>query len=106
VITVPGNIQTEATGPTGAAVTFTASALDVEDGPLRVDCPPASQQSETSFTGTYALGTTSVTCSSTDAAGNAASQTFSITVQVCVCVCLRVCVRVCVSVCRLHVWPR
>lgn len=73
VVTVPGPISTEATGSGGAPVTFSASATDDVDGPLTPTCTPASGS-------TFALGTTTVTCSATDTAGNTGSNSFTVTV--------------------------
>jgi hypothetical protein len=73
-VTVPSNITAEATGPTGAAVTYAASASDLVDGPITPTCVPSSGS-------TFELGTTTVTCSATDDAGNIGSDTFTITVQ-------------------------
>jgi HYR domain len=63
----------EATGPTGAAVTYTATANDIVDGSVAVSCAPLSGS-------TFALGTTTVSCSATDAHGNAHSGTFTVVV--------------------------
>ncbi|MCX6060617.1 MAG: HYR domain-containing protein [Chloroflexi bacterium] len=71
IITVPANITKEATGSTGALVTFTASASDIVDGALTTTCSPASGL-------TFAIGTTTVTCSASDSAGNTSSSTFNI----------------------------
>jgi hypothetical protein len=73
-VTVPANITAEATGPSGAAVSFTASASDLVDGAITPSCSPASGS-------TFALGTTTVNCSATDAAGNTGSASFSVTVR-------------------------
>jgi predicted metallo-beta-lactamase superfamily hydrolase len=72
-VTVPANITTEATGPSGAVVTFSASASDLVDGAITPSCSPASGS-------TFALGTTTVTCTATDAHGNLGSASFSVTV--------------------------
>jgi hypothetical protein len=72
-VSVPLNIVTQATGPNGATVTFTASAVDVVDGTNAVTCSSVSGS-------TFALGTATVTCSSTDKAGNKASSSFTVTV--------------------------
>ncbi len=72
-ITVPGPVTVEATGPTGAIVTFAASATDAVDGSVAVTCLPASGS-------TFALGTATVTCSATDAHGNVGSAGFAVTV--------------------------
>lgn len=73
VITVPGNLTAEATGPGGAAVTYSASATDAVDGAVAVSCAPASGS-------TFPLGTTTVTCSASDAHHNSASSSFTVTV--------------------------
>jgi hypothetical protein len=62
VVTVPSPITVEATSPAGAAVTFTATANDAQDGTLAANCTPASGS-------TFPLGTTSVGCSATDSKG-------------------------------------
>src|ERR1051326_5328911 len=41
-VTVPAPITAEATGPNGAAVTYTVSANDLVDGPVAVTCTPVS----------------------------------------------------------------
>jgi len=71
VVTVPGNLTAEATGPAGAAVTFSASATD-NSGSVTTTCSPASGS-------TFALGTTTVTCSATNAGGDG-SASFTVTV--------------------------
>jgi hypothetical protein len=73
VLTVPSSFNAEATGASGAAVTFTASATDAVDGPLTPTCTPRSGT-------TFGLGTASVTCSVTDSAGNATTRTFNVSV--------------------------
>lgn len=73
-VAVPDNITAEATGPHGAAVTFSASAIDGIDGPVDPTCSPASGA-------TFALGHTTVTCSATDSASNTGSATFTVAVQ-------------------------
>ncbi len=72
----PANIPcVEATGPLGAAVTYTRpTALDVVSGAVAVCCTPASGT-------TFAIGTTTVTCTASDSLGNSASTSF--TVKVC-----------------------
>ncbi len=64
----------EATDATGAEVSYAASASDAVDGAVAVTCDKASGS-------TFALGTTTVSCSATDKAGNTASGSFDITVQ-------------------------
>ncbi|MGA8047406.1 MAG: HYR domain-containing protein [Dermatophilaceae bacterium] len=73
-VTVPADISVDASGVDGAAVGFTASAVDDVDGPLVPICePPAG--------GTFPIGTTTVTCTATDTAGNTGQGSFDITVQ-------------------------
>jgi hypothetical protein len=64
----------EATGSDGAKVEFAASAIDLVDGKLPVSCTPASGS-------TFALGTTTVSCTSTDTRGNKGEATAKITVR-------------------------
>ncbi len=72
---VTANVLEEATGPGGAAVTYTApTAIDVVSGNLPVDCMPASGA-------TFALGVTEVTCEATDEANNTATATFDVEVE-------------------------
>jgi hypothetical protein len=72
---LPGEMTVEATGPAGAVVPFsTVTASDLVDGAITVSCSPASGSM-------FALGTTTVTCTATDAHGNTAAATFTVTVQ-------------------------
>jgi hypothetical protein len=75
---VPGNITVNATDPSGAVVTYTAPTAADEAGDssvAAVSCAPAS-----GFI--FAIGTTTVTCTATDADDTAgtASQSFTVTV--------------------------
>jgi hypothetical protein len=64
-----GDETVEATGATGAVVSYDAPATtDAVDGAGTATCSPASGS-------TFALGTTTVTCNAIDAAGNAATPT-------------------------------
>jgi hypothetical protein len=74
VITVPSPITTEATGSGGATVSFATSAADMVDGSVATTCTPASGT-------TFAIGTTTVTCTATDSRANSSSADFSVTVQ-------------------------
>jgi len=74
VVTVPANIVAEATSPSGASVTFTATATDAQDGALTPTCTPASGA-------TFAFGVTTVTCRATDSRGAATTATFTVTVR-------------------------
>ena len=72
---IPSNESAEASGPGGATVTFTLpTATDAVDPHPHVDCVPASGS-------TFPVGTTTVSCTATDAAGNTSDpQTFTVTV--------------------------
>ena len=75
VVTVPASITVEATGPSGATVSYSgASATDAVSGSLTPTCLPGSG-------GTFPLGTTAVKCTATDGAGNTGSNSFNVTVQ-------------------------
>jgi Ca2+-binding RTX toxin-like protein len=72
----PGDEFVEATGSQGAVVSYVdPSTSDLVDGATTAQCLPPSD-------GTFAIGTTTVICTATDAAGNASSpSTFSVTVR-------------------------
>lgn len=74
ILSLPSPITAEATGPSGTAVTYTASATDDVDGAITPTCTPASGN-------TFPVGATTVNCTATDGAGNAASGSFTVTVQ-------------------------
>jgi hypothetical protein len=74
VLTVPANIVVTATTPAGAPVTFAPTAADLVDGARAVACAPASGS-------TFAIGTTTVSCSAGDTRGNSASASFTVTVN-------------------------
>jgi alpha-tubulin suppressor-like RCC1 family protein len=76
IMTVPPDVTVEATSPAGAVVSFSPpTALDAVDGVAPVTCSAASDS-------TFALGTTTVTCSSSDSRGNGPAQaSFHVTVQ-------------------------
>src|SRR4029450_6150632 len=73
-LTLPANITKEATGPNGATANWQASANDVVDGPVAVNCDATSGD-------TFPLATTTVNCFATDKAGNEATGRFTVTVQ-------------------------
>jgi hypothetical protein len=73
-ITAPAAITANATSPAGAPVSFAVTATDDRDPNPVVSCSPASGS-------TFPIGTTSVTCTATDAATNTSSQTFPVTVR-------------------------
>src|SRR5207244_2658889 len=73
LVTVPAPATIEATGPTGAAFSFTATATDTLDGAMATTCTPASGS-------TFRVGATTVTCTATDSHANVGTSTFSVTV--------------------------
>jgi HYR domain-containing protein len=74
VLVVPANMTVEGNATGGARVTFTATATDVEDNPAPT--PSCSRASGSLF----ALGTTTVSCTVTDADGGTTTDKFSIKV--------------------------
>jgi hypothetical protein len=77
-LVLPADFTVEATSSAGAVVNFAAmvTATDAQDGDLSssVTCTPASGS-------TFAIGTTTVNCSVTDAGGLSASGSFDVTVE-------------------------
>jgi hypothetical protein len=73
VLLLPPNQTVETSEGSGAQVTFSAHASDSVDGRLAATCSPASGS-------TFAVGTTTVTCSAKDAHGNLATGSFKVTV--------------------------
>jgi hypothetical protein len=73
-LSLPGSLTAEATGPAGAAVSFSASATDVVSGSVAVSLSPASGS-------TFTLGTTTVNATTSDAALNTATGSFTVTVR-------------------------
>lgn len=71
-VVTAGDLIVEATGPSGAKVTFPSSMASDNVGWTRFTCSPAAEP--------FAIGTTSVTCTAFDAAGNSGSATFNVTV--------------------------
>jgi hypothetical protein len=74
VVTVPANVVAEATSSSGAIVNYATASFTDTVGVASSGCTPVSG-------GTFALGTTTVTCSATDGSGNSASKSFTVTVQ-------------------------
>jgi hypothetical protein len=72
-LSLPADITAVATGSSGAAVTYTASANDLVDGAVSVACSPSAGS-------TFALGTTTVNCSASDSRSNASSGSFHVIV--------------------------
>src|SRR5207253_1685249 len=73
VLTLPSDFTVEATGPSGAVATYTVTATDDFPNP-ELSCSPPSGS-------TFPLGTTTVTCTASDAANNTSSGSFSVTVH-------------------------
>jgi hypothetical protein len=72
---VPSDSTTEATGPGGAAVSWTIAATDNVDANPTINCDHTSGS-------TFAIGTTTVHCRATDTAGNFTDAApFNVTVQ-------------------------
>jgi peptidoglycan/xylan/chitin deacetylase (PgdA/CDA1 family) len=74
VITVPSPITVTATTTGGTQVTYTTSATDANPANPVVSCTPTSGS-------TFAVGSTTVTCTATDAANNTATSTFIVQVN-------------------------
>lgn len=72
-LSLPANITAEATSSDGAAVEYSATASDTQDGSLTPSCNRASGS-------TFALGATTVNCSVTDSGNLSASGSFTVTV--------------------------
>jgi len=75
VIVVPTDITIDAADPFGSTYTFSATSTDIADPNPIVECTPPSGS-------VFPLGTTTVTCTATDASGNQSSDSFDVTVQV------------------------
>jgi hypothetical protein len=75
VMTTPGNFTVAATGPTGAIVNFTVTAVDNSDPTPVVSCTPSSGS-------TFAIGVTTVNCAATDSGGNRVTASFTVSVIV------------------------
>ena len=72
-MTLPAPMSVHATSKAGATVTFSPTATDAVDGSRPVTCTPPSGS-------VFPIGTTTVTCTATDASGNTATGTFTVTV--------------------------
>jgi hypothetical protein len=73
VVETPEDMVVEATGPDGAAVSFTVGANDDKDGDLPVTVAPSSGSM-------FPLGTTTVAATATDFSENTSAETFTVTV--------------------------
>lgn len=75
VLTLPANFAVNATSPSGAVVTYNASAVDLVDPNPTVNCAPASGA-------LFANGTTTVVCTAKDFSGNTSTAgSFAVTVN-------------------------
>ncbi len=74
VLSLPQALSANATGPDGAAVSYTASATDAVDGVVPVTCAPPSGS-------TFPIGDTTVICTASDSTGNVASGSFTVHVS-------------------------
>ncbi len=75
IINVPaGPVISEATGPQGSLVSYIVSATNATGSPLNVSCTPQSGSM-------FALGTSTVDCTTTDELGNDARASFEVLVQ-------------------------
>lgn len=74
VLSVPADLTVKSTGPGGATVAFSATATDDSDPNPVVTCTPPSGS-------TFPIGTTTVTCTATDASGNSTAASFSVHVR-------------------------
>ena len=72
-LTLPANITGQALSPAGLVVSYVATASDLLDGAVGVTCAPISGA-------VFAVGATTVRCSSSDAHGNTAQGSFTVTV--------------------------
>ncbi len=88
----PPNIPcVEATGPSGAVVTYTLpTATDIVDISVLVVCVKASGS-------TFPVGVNTVVCTARDSHGNSASTSF--TIEVCICFCFVFCLLYLLFVC-------
>lgn len=73
VLTVPGPLTVNATSAAGAVVTYTATANDVVDGAVTPSCSTPSGSM-------FPLGSTTVTCTATDAHHNTSTASFVVNV--------------------------
>jgi hypothetical protein len=74
VLALPTEVNAEATSASGAVVTYTATATDAVDGPVAIECTPASGSH-------FAMGATEVTCSASDLQGIITTGTFTVNVR-------------------------
>ena len=73
-VTVPAAITVDANAPQGRTVEFAVSAVDWKGRPLTVTCSKASGY-------VFPIGTTTVTCSATDAGGRTTAAAFDVHIK-------------------------
>jgi subtilisin-like proprotein convertase family protein len=73
LLTLPGTMSALATSPSGAVVSYSASAIDDIDDVVPVTCAPPSGS-------TLPIGITTVPCTATDSAGNTSTASFQVSV--------------------------
>lgn len=73
-LTVPNQVTQEATGPSGATVSYSVSSQDKEDGSITPTCDHQSGS-------TFPIGATLVTCTTKDSNNNSVSGSFTVTVR-------------------------
>jgi HYR domain len=73
ILDLPQTIRVLPDGPDGTIVSYRARAFDDKDPAPRVECSPAAGSR-------FPIGTTTVTCTATDASGNSATKTFDVVV--------------------------
>ena len=74
-LNLPADITVPQSIPAGAVVSYIATATDLVDGSVAVNCTPPSGA-------TFPVGTTNVDCQAIDTAGNAANGSFNVTVGI------------------------
>jgi streptogramin lyase len=74
VLNLPASFAVNATSPAGATVNYTVTATDNSGVAPTVSCTPESGR-------TFAIGSTPVNCTATDAARNSATGSFTVTVN-------------------------
>jgi hypothetical protein len=73
-LAVPADIVVDATSPQGAVVSFVVSAGDIADSNPTVNCSKSSGSM-------FAIGSTIVQCTATDASSNSTQRSFNVTVN-------------------------
>jgi streptogramin lyase len=75
ILSLPGSVTADATGPDGAPISYETTATDPDNLPteLNISCTPPSG-------GVFSIGTTTVHCTAHDPAGNSANGAFEVVV--------------------------